>query len=137
MCRLFSLLFPRPYRAAANRRLTISFTSYHHQIVSRPQAHGQIRSFEPSPSDPSQTEMVQLSLQSFHLGIYLAKSYCQMSRNVNLWMVQPQANYKLKKTKMDLVLQQKDWIYRMINQKMTGNCHLSNPFSIKIARMEP
>uniref|UniRef100_A0A0A9GCD1 Uncharacterized protein n=1 Tax=Arundo donax TaxID=35708 RepID=A0A0A9GCD1_ARUDO len=60
MCRLFSLLFPRPYRAAANRRLTISFTSYHHQIVSRPQAHGQIRSFEPSPSDPSQTEMVQL-----------------------------------------------------------------------------
>lgn len=31
-----------------------------------------------------------------------------MSRNVNLWMVQPQANYKLKMTKMDLVQQQED-----------------------------
>ena len=74
------------------------------------------------------------SLQSFHLGIYLAKSYCQMSRNVNLWMVQPQANYKLKMTKMDLVLQQEDWIHRMIHREMTANCHFSSPISTKITK---
>lgn len=57
-----------------------------------------------------------------------------MSWNVNLWMVQPQANYKLKMTKMGLVLQQEDWIHRMIHREMTANCHLSSPFSTKIAK---
>lgn len=59
-----------------------------------------------------------------------------MSRNVNLWMVQPQANYKVKMTKMDLVLQQEDWIHRMIHREMTADCHLSSPFLTKIAKSE-
>jgi hypothetical protein len=57
-----------------------------------------------------------------------------MIQNVNLWMVQPQENYKLKMTKMDLVRQQEDWIHRMIHQEMIANCHLSSPFSTKIAK---
>lgn len=114
--------------------LMTPFTSYHHQILSRAQALGRICSFEPFSSDLSPIMMVQPSLQAFHLGIYLAKSYCQMSRNVNLWMVQPQAKYKLKMTKMDLVLQQEDWIHRMIHREMTANCHFSSPFSTKIIK---